>query len=284
VTGRADKGLVVTADDFGLSLEVNEAVERAHRAGILTAASLMVSAPAAADAVRRAKRNPRLNVGLHVVLLQGAPALPAARLPNLVDEEGRLRADLLGYGAHLLVNPGARSQLAQEISAQFAAFRSTGMALDHVDAHRHFHLHPLIASELIQQAKRHGVHFVRAPREPARILRLVEGKGPSLAASIAAPFARALAARLQRAGLRTPDQVFGLAWSGAMTRERLLGLLAHLPDGLSEIYTHPAVRGGFAGAAADYRYSEELAALIAPEVAAAAGNSGARLGGFREFI
>jgi chitin disaccharide deacetylase len=283
VTAHSAKQLVVTADDFGLSLEINEAVERAHREGILTAASLMVSGRAAGDAVRRAKRLPGLRVGLHVVLLEGAPTLNRAMLSDLVGADGRFRSDWVPYGAHMLFSPGARRQLALEVAAQFAAFRASGLELDHVDAHGHFHLHPLIAGEVIRHAARHGVAFVRAPREPAGVLKRIEKQRRRLQHIVVARFARILALRLRRAGLRTPDQVFGIAWSGAMTQKRLLGLIAHLPDGLSEIYTHPATSNAFDGAAAGYRYIEEFAALTAPQVVDAAQNSAARLGGVSDF-
>ena len=68
-----------------------------------------------------------------------------------------------------------------------------------------------------------------------------------------------------------------------MTRERLAALIRNLPDGLSEIYLHPAT-GAYPGSARGYRYSEELAALLAPEVIAAARDSSVRLGGFADFI
>jgi chitin disaccharide deacetylase len=282
VTPRKTKGLVVTADDFGLSPEVNEAVERAHRVGILTAASLMVAAPAAADAIRRARRLPRLRVGLHVVLVEGAATLARALSKALVDGDGRFPAETARHGLGILCSRFRRRQLTLEIGAQFAAFRATGLALDHIDAHRHFHLHPLLSGEIIRHALRHGAPFVRVPREPAKVLQRIERQRRRLEQMLVAPFAELLAARLQRAGLPTPDQVFGLAWSGAMTGERLLGLLAHLPEGLSEIYTHPAT-GTFMGAAAGYRYAVELAALTAPEVIEAAARCGARLGGFADF-
>jgi len=284
VSINAIKKLVVTADDFGLSVEVNEAVERAHRDGILTAASLMVAAPDAADAVARAQRLPRLRVGLHLALVEAVPVLPAADVPALLGSNGRFHADMAKYGAKILVNAAARRQLAAEISAQFRAFHATGLVLDHVNAHKHFHLHPLIAGEVIKQARCYGAQFVRTPVEPMGVLAAVEPTGHRVDTMITAPLARMLAFRVRRAGLRTPDQVFGLAWSGAMVRNRILGLLAHLPDGLSEIYTHPATKGGFPGAATDYGYAEELAALASPEVAQAAARSGARLGGFRDFL
>jgi hypothetical protein len=81
--------------------------------------------------------------------------------------------------------------------------------------------------------------------------------------------------------LQTCDAVFGLAWSGAMTTTRLLGLLQHLPEGRSEIYLHPATADDFPGHASGYRYADELAALIAPDVLAAA--RALRLGGYADF-
>ena len=79
------RGLIVTADDFGAHPSVNAAVERAHRDGILTAASLMVGAPAAEDAIARARALPGLRVGLHLVLADGASVLPPRAIPDLVD-------------------------------------------------------------------------------------------------------------------------------------------------------------------------------------------------------
>lgn len=274
------KHLVVTADDFGLSVEVNEAVERAHRDGILTSASLMVGAPAAADAVARARRLPELGVGLHLVLIEAQPVLPASRVPDLVGPDGAFRSDAAGYGARLFFSARARRQLAAEIDAQFAAFRATGLALDHVDAHKHFHIHPTVAPELIRAARANGVLWIRTPVEPREVLARVEPVRRGGEALVAAPFARMLAARLRRAGFRTPDQVLGLAWSGAMTPTRVAGLIRNLPEGVTEIYAHPATSGGFAGAAPGYRYAEELEALVCEETRRAVVESGTRPGGF----
>jgi hypothetical protein len=87
--------------------------------------------------------------------------------------------------------------------------------------------------------------------------------------------------RFREAGLFTPTQVFGLRWSGAMTEGRLLGLLKNLPDGVSEIYLHPATRDEFEDSAPGYRYAEELAGLCAQDVVQAAANM--RRGGFSDF-
>ncbi len=276
------KRLVVTSDDFGLSLQVNEAVERAHRDGILTAASLMVSAPGAADAVARARAMPSLRVGLHLVMVEAWPTLPAADLPDLVDEAGLIRSDQGRLGLDLALKRSARRQLAAEIRAQFEAFRATGLPLDHVNAHKHFHVHPIIAGMVLRIGREFGMRAIRVPRESREALRRAEP-----GASPARPRHRALggpaAARARRAGLLTPDGVLGLAWSGAMTPARVEGLLRHLPDGLTELYLHPATAGGFPGEAPGYAYAAELAALLAPGSRAALAASGAVSGGFSDF-
>lgn len=277
------KRLIVTADDFGAGLSVNEAVEAAHRQGILTATSLMVGAPAAGDAVRRARANPSLRVGLHLVLVEGEPVLPARELPDLVDAAGRFRTDMARMGAEIFFRPSVRRQLKREIAAQFEAFAATGLALDHVNAHKHFHLHPTIAASIVEIGKRFGLRAARVPVEPSAVLRKAEPGTSVGPAFITAPWAWALRARFRRAGLLVPDRVFGLAWSGAMTPARLRRLIACLPEGLSEIYLHPALDGRFSGAAPAYRYREEFEALIDPDVASAARGK-VRLGGFSDFI
>ena len=277
------KRLIVTADDFGAAREVNEAVEAAHRGGILTAASLMVAGPAAGDAIARARRLPSLRVGLHLVLVEGRPVLPASAVPRLVDSDGALRTDMAALGAALCCSSQARRELAAEITAQFTAFRATGLALDHCNAHKHFHLHPVIGRLMAQIGARFGLRAARVPLEPLRVLRAVEPDTPRAPSLLTAPFARLLRRRIRAAGLLAPDQVFGLQWSGRMTRDRLCGLLRNLPEGLSEIYLHPAT-GSYAGAARGYRYREELDALMAGDAAAACRDSSLRLGGFSDFL
>ena len=278
------KGLIVNADDFGAAWEVNEAVERAHCHGVLSAASLMVGAPFVADAVARARRMPQLRVGLHIVLVEGKPMLPQAAIPDLVDRNGWFRTDMAVVGAEMFLRPGVRRQLAHEIAAQFEAFRSCGLRLDHVNTHKHFHLHPTITTLILKIGKRYGMRAMRVPQEPRQVLAAAEpGQLPPSPAWVTAPWAKLMRGRIARAGLLTPDHVFGLAWSGAMTRTRLAGLLAHLPEGLSEIYLHPATRGGFFGAAEGYAYAEELAALCDEEVSRLAAHPSIRRGGFVDF-
>lgn len=261
--------LIVTADDFGLSPEVNEAVERAHREGVLTAASLMVGERAAAEAVEIARRNPRLAVGLHLTLTDGAPVLPPERIPALVRaDDGRFRDDMAAVGFALAASSAARAQLRAEVAAQVEAFRATGLACDHLNAHKHFHMHPVIAAVAFRAAREAGIPTVRVPWEPPALVRAAE-PGSRVAPRALRPFAALLRRLAARHGLAAPDRVAGLAWSGAFTADRLAALLPLLPPGITEVYLHPATRDGFAGGAPGYRHAEELAALLDPRARAA---------------
>jgi hopanoid biosynthesis associated protein HpnK len=277
-------GLIITADDFGAAPEVNEAVESAHRDGVLSAASLMVAAPAAGDAIDRARRLPGLRVGLHLVLTDGRPVLPPGEVTHLVDDQGRFHADMAAAGATMFFHPAARRELAAEIDAQLIAFQATGLTLDHVNAHKHFHLHPTIAGLTLKLGLRRGLRAMRVPVEPVAPLKRAATPGEAVVEGrLLRLWARLARGRARRAGLLAPDQVFGLQWSGAMGEARLEGLIRALPPGLTEIYLHPATEGGFEGAAAGYAYAEELTALISPRVGSAVRASGVRLGGFSDF-
>lgn len=277
----ADRRLVVTSDDFGAAVAVNAAVEQAHRDGILTAASLMVTGAAVEDAVERARRLPGLGVGLHVVLVEGRPALPPEQVPALVGPDGSFRTDMVRTAFRIFLDPAARRQLKAEVAAQFAAFAATGLPLDHVNAHKHFHLHPTIAATILTIGGRYGMKAMRAPIEPAGVLNAIE-PGTMGGFDIAAPYARGLRAKLRRTGLLVPDQVFGLAWSGALDTARLRALVDRLPPGLTEIYAHPAT-GPYPGSAPDYAYTEELAALTDGVVHAALVRDGVAMGSFTDF-
>ncbi|HTU53096.1 MAG TPA: hopanoid biosynthesis-associated protein HpnK [Acetobacteraceae bacterium] len=256
--------VLLTADDFGLSEGVNEAVERAHREGVLGAASLMVAGPAALDAVRRARALPGLRVGLHLVVIEGKAVLPRWRIPGLVDGRGWFSSDQVGLGVRYLV---FWRQLAAEIRAQFAAFVETGLRLDHADAHKHMHLHPVVGRMMVEIGREFGLERVRVPREPPEVLAAC-GEQVGLGERALASWSGVLARQVRRAGMRAPDAVFGLRWSGQMDAARVKALAPHLPAGLSELYFHPAVRREppLRDLMPGYRQEAELAALLDPEV------------------
>ena len=255
--------VVFSADDFGLTERVNEAVELAHRNGRLTQASLMVAAPAAADAVRRARALPGLRVGLHLVLVYGDSLLGHAKLPDITGPDGRFSTNQAALGMRYFFSPAARRQLRAEIEAQFAAFAATGLDLHHADAHKHFLLHPTIAGIMIAVGRKYGLKRLRVPAEPPAVMVAL---GETVRLADRALYAWTKLLRWQARGLEVPDQVFGIKWSGHMTRARVERLLAALPPGRTEIYTHPATARDetLTRLMPDYEHVEEYEALLVP--------------------
>jgi hopanoid biosynthesis associated protein HpnK len=238
----------------------------------------MVGGAAAADAVARAHRLPALRVGLHLNLTDGHPVLPEMEIPQLIREKGEFDRNMARAGFRFFAFPDVRRQLASEIRAQFAAFHATGLRIDHVNAHKHMHLHPSVAKLIIEIGRDYGITAVRVPSEPVAVLRRAFPEERHRAPSHH-PWNALLRRRLRRAGLRTNDHVFGLAWSGGMVEARILGLIPHLPDGVSEIYFHPATEStpSLVAATPSYRHLEELAALLSPLLRSRIADAGIRL-------
>ncbi|MCB8876731.1 hopanoid biosynthesis-associated protein HpnK [Acidisoma silvae] len=263
-----ERRAIISADDFGLSIAVNEGIERAHRDGLLSTASLMVAGDAAADAVRRARSMPNLKVGLHLVAIEGPAVLPPAEIAELLDGEGRIPSDQLGLGLRYAFHPRVKAQLSREIAAQFRTFSATGLTLDHANAHKHMHLHPVVGRMMIAAGQQYGLRAMRIPAEPAGVMAGL-GIPQGIGARALLAWTQLLRAQARRARLAVNDHAFGIAWSGHMTEHRLLTLAPCLPPGLSEIYFHPA-----AGRDAvldrfmpDYEHEAELAALTSPRLA-----------------
>ncbi|MGA9913415.1 MAG: hopanoid biosynthesis-associated protein HpnK [Paraburkholderia sp.] len=267
------RGLIVTADDFGLHSRVNLAVEQAHRHGVLTAASLMIGAPAAGDAVARARALPQLRIGLHLVLADGDAVTPRAGISALLDEHGRFGDNMVRDGVRFFFLPHVRKQLAREIRAQFEAFARTGLTLDHVNTHKHFHLHPTVLGLILEIGREYGMRAMRLPFEVSAPLWL-------------RPWISRVRARLDRAGIVHNDYVVGIANSGRMDEAAWLAALADLPTGVGEIYCHPAFAGDrvLSQGMREYRHADELEALLSPRVADAIRDSGARVGGFGDVL
>lgn len=266
----ARRRLIVNADDFGRAPAINEAVYRAHRDGILTTASLMVNEPATEEAVALARACPRLGVGLHLTLVCGRAAVPATDPPSLADAAGQLPSCPLQAGWRFYLRRDLRAALRREIAAQFAAFARTGLPLDHVNGHLHLHLHPAVLPLVLELGGRHGLRAVRLTRDPFWFNARLAGGAWAYRISHAIIFhllSRAARPRLQRAGLRHTDRVWGLQLNGRMDEGYLLRLLPRLPAGDSELYAHPSLT----------EFRAEYEALVSPHVRAAVRAGGIEL-------
>jgi hopanoid biosynthesis associated protein HpnK len=274
--------LIITADDFGLHEAVNEAVEHANRSGVLTAASLMMGAPATGDAIRRARKLPRLRTGLHLVLADGMAMLAHEQIPGIADVGGFMDDRMFLRGLRYFTLPSVRRQLEAEMRAQFAAFARTGLRLDHVNMHKHFHLHPTLLAMTLRIGREYGVTAVRVPDEPFWFASRDGAWLPAAAALAVLPWITLMKLRLRAAGVFHNDCIFGVAASGAMNEERLLDVLARLPAGVTEIYLHPATAQSepLTPSMSAYAHADELAALLSPRSREAIRAADVMLGGY----
>jgi chitin disaccharide deacetylase len=280
----ARKFLIVTADDFGLHPAVNAAVSEAVRAGVLTAASLMVAAPAAAEAVRLAHELPQLRVGLHLVLTDGWPVLSQREIPDLVGQDGCFADQMVRDSFRYCASARMRNQLRAEIRAQFNLFARSGLRLDHVNTHKHFHMHPGILSEILRIGRDFGMAALRVPDEPLWFSRR-QGLANYLTAPLLSPWLGLMRWQVRRRGLACNDRVFGMACSGDLNEARLLAILGRLPQGVTEIYLHPAIRtrDPLTPSMQQYRHADELAGLLSPRVREAVAASNAVCGGYADL-
>jgi chitin disaccharide deacetylase len=251
--------LIVNADDFGRSHSVNEAVVRAHREGILTTASLMVNEAGFGEAVKWAKENPKLGVGLHLTLLQGRSALPPEKIPGLVNARGEFSNNPTAVGMRYFFKRSLREELRAEIHAQLAKFRETGLPLDHVNGHLHLHLHPAIFQILMEDSATLGIRHLRLTRDClSRSHRMSRGHWVYRLshAAIFGWLSRRAREPLRQRRIRHAQITFGLFQDGRADEEYLLKLLPELPPGDSELYSHPSLG----------EFKNEFEALVSPRV------------------
>ncbi len=262
--------LVVNADDFGRSSSINQAVIRAHQDGILTTASLMMNEAALDEAVALARENPKLGVGLHLTLSHGRSALPSEKIPGLVNERGEFSNAPTATGFRYFIKRGLREQLRAEIHAQFEKFRATGLTLDHVNGHLHFHLHPTIFRIVMDAAERFGIKRMRLTRDPYWMdVPLAPGRRMYRASHAAIYLFLSGSARraLRRKNIRHTKRVFGLLQNALVDEQYILKLLPLLPAGDSELYSHPSLD----------EFKHEFDALVSARVKSAIRDQGIQL-------
>ena len=265
------KRLVITSDDFGLSGGVNRAVEQAWQNGLLTCASMMPGADAFDEAVAIAKRNPGLQVGLHLTLLQGRAVLPPGDIAGLVDGNGNFSDNPVKTGMRYFFDRGLYCQLKREIEAQIVRVLDAGIALTHIDGHLNIHLHPTVFRILAELMPRYGITTFRLAQERlAENLRYDRERlfGKAVEKLIFRSLTEHARPELDRMGIRYAAEVKGVLNSGRMTEEYILNIVTGVRDGLTELYFHPGVLpdAEISRRMPDYRHQEELAAITSPLV------------------
>ena len=219
----------------------------------------MVNEAACTEAVGLARQNPRLGVGLHLTFACGHSALPPEKIPGLVNARMEFTNSPPGAGFRYFFLPSLREQLRAEIHAQFEKFHATGLPLDHVNGHLHLHLHPTVFSLLMEDAGALGLKALRLTYDPFWLnLRLASGRLAYrfLHALIFHPLSARARMPLKRHALRHTQRVFGLLQNALVDERYVLRLLALLPPGDSELYSHPSLDV----------FKNEFDALLSPRV------------------
>jgi hopanoid biosynthesis associated protein HpnK len=263
--------LIINADDFGLSSGVNRAVECAWQTGILTQTSLMPGGEAFDEAVEIARKNPGLQVGLHLTLVQGRPVLAPEKIPGLVGTDGCFPDNPVLVGMKLFFDPTVRLQLRNEIEAQILKIKATGIPLSHIDGHLNIQMHPTVFSILAGLMARYDITSFRTTKERLfQNLRLNRSRliGKSVERFIFGTLAHYAESAVSNQEITTAVEVKGVLNSGQMTENYLLSAIENLQQGTSEIYFHPGCLpdAEISRRMPDYRHEEELAALISPRV------------------
>jgi hopanoid biosynthesis associated protein HpnK len=289
LTPHPNKQLIVNGDDFGLSAQVNAGILHAHRHGILTNTSLMITAPAWEEAVASAKATPTLSVGLHLTLVQGRAALSPHLLPAVTDPFGNFSHDPTRAGLRYFFSRQARAQVRAECRAQIDKFLATGLTLAQVDGHLNIHMHPVVLDFLVELAKEYGIRAMRLTREDLPTSLALDARHSlrkRWESVIFTALSRAAEKKLRAQGILFPDRLFGLHQSGDINERYLLGLLPRLREGVTEVYCHPAFLPcrEVQYWTPTYKRDAELAALTSPAVREAVTQHAVTLVGYRDYI
>ncbi len=293
--------LIVNADDFGLTTGVNRAIVEAHTRGIVTSSTLMANGHAFDDAVRLAKTRPELSVGCHIVLIDGEPVLDPAKLSSLTSFRSTkarsvktaFRDSLKSFAASALSGRLDPQQIEAEATAQIRKLQTSGIAVSHIDSHKHTHLFPAVLKPLLRAARNCGVKAVRNPFGPRRPLKSGELlTRPGLWTRYAeVRILRALASKfhatVKHEGFVAPEGTFGIVITGALDENIFCAIAEIIPEGTWEFVCHPGYNDSdLQSANTRLRESREteLHVLTMPEVREVLSSRGIELISYRDLV
>ncbi len=232
--------LIVNADDFGLTTGVNRGIVESHQSGIVTSATLMACSKRFGEAAAIAKDLPRLSVGCHVVLVDGEPTADPTNIPSLLssDSSPQFRVSLMNFAAMAASGRLDEEQIEAEITAQIQKLQSAGVAVSHLDSHKHTHMFPVVLRGMLRAAKTCGVRAMRNPFEPLVFAKFARWKR-QFQLRMMSNFRRNFRHALQDAGIATPDGCIGVAATGGLNEDTFQQLIERLPEGTWEFVSHP---------------------------------------------
>jgi predicted glycoside hydrolase/deacetylase ChbG (UPF0249 family) len=270
--------VVVNADDLGIHPAIDAGILRAHREGILTSASILVSGATAEEASRRAVAQ-GLQLGVHLCLSSGLrPAAKPSEVASLAPG-GAFRFGWADVVRAWFLRELRPEEIDRELRAQVSRARDLGTQPDHLDGHQHLHLLPEVCAIVARIAEDEGL-AVRWPREPPSV-EWLRAPGAAVKSLLVSGLGFAPLARPRRR-LRAR----GVFASGTLDEARLLGVLESLEAGDHEIFCHAGEDPGTLPEepTGRYRWSDELAALCSPRVRRRIEERGIRLTTYRALF
>ncbi len=259
--------IIINADDFGRHAEINRAVEEGLVHGCLRSATVMPGGAAFAGAIDIARRHEELGLGVHFTLVDGHPILPPEEIPSLVGSEGDFLPDHTALLKRYLKGGVNLEEVRRELAAQLQKIEATGIPISHVDSHQHMHTLPGIIDIVLDLAARAGIRAVRTPRTPL-FAGAFGGLGQLVGRLGLSTLARLAACKAHRRGLLTPDNFAGIVAGEAVSEGELLHLIAHLPQGTTEVMMHPGMKNDVLQEDSGWQhdFEAELAAILSPRV------------------
>ena len=242
------KNLIVNADDLGWTEGVNRGILDAFRRGIVTSTSLLANGSAFPEAVKAAKSVPRLAVGVHLNLSDGAPTADRESITSLLNDDG-----VLASGPEHLLMKRARGRLIldeveEEWDAQIQKVRDAGIRPTHLDGHKHVQMLPGLFEIALSLAKKHGIEAIRVSLEESSLRSALASGSQQRAGAVMMQgvqarglklLARGARKQASRMGIATADYFCGIAQTGELTLGGVERLLRSLPEGTTELICHP---------------------------------------------
>jgi predicted glycoside hydrolase/deacetylase ChbG (UPF0249 family) len=249
-----DRCLVINADDFGLSAEVNEGILTAHEKGILTSTSLMANGPMFSQAASIGRQVPNLGIGVHFNLVRGKPVSRLQDVNLLVDIRGLFPGTVSSTLHRLVKNPAALDQAERECTAQVERLIEAGIRPTHIDSEKHIHMFPPLFKRVAEVAASNDIKWIRIVNDGDNLLKS-KPTAAQVAKSLVLRFLSVFCRRnVQKAGLKSSDFFYGVLHAGNMVSIIYQNIFEKLRPGVTEIICHPGFESNTDGSPGLGRY------------------------------
>jgi predicted glycoside hydrolase/deacetylase ChbG (UPF0249 family) len=204
----------------------------------------MANGPAFDEAAQLASQVPQLSIGCHVVLIDGQPVLSSEQLPSLT-AASRFRDGLMTFAVRAIAGRLDPDEVMAEATAQIRKLQSAGIAVSHIDSHKHTHLFPKILRPLLHAARACGIRALRnpfGPRLPLRSTELLARPGlwtRYAELRVLGRFAGKFREAVDREGFIAPDGTLGIIVTGSLDERLFRAIARSIPEGTWEFVCHP---------------------------------------------